>query len=784
MLGSAPRVEGDGRGIREVRDALLEQRRLRGRRFCDEYTDAVDGWLTELFSVSVRYAGRTNEKGIALVAVGGYGRRELCPGSDLDLLLVHDRVKGIAKLADALWYPIWDAGLNVDHSVRTIKETLGVVDADFRSALGLLSARHVAGDENLARAAAAEVRARWSAKPRATLKRLRDAMELRWFQHGELAFLLEPDVKLSRGGLRDVDCAYAAAIAAPVVVPFLEDPRFEHARDELLAVRVALHATTGRARDRLQIDDQDAVARRLGFADADELLPGVSAAARRIAWVTDQIWQRIAAWQAAPRRVAPDTPVAAGIALHAGELALDGTVDPAVDSALALRLAATSARTGLPIAASALTRLEADGMAPAEPWPSSTRDAFVDLLGCGHAAVPLLETLDHLGVLSRYVGEWQAVRSKPQRNVYHRYTVDRHSFEAAAEASLLMRDVHRPDLLLVAALFHDIGKGYPGDHSTVGRDLVRTIAERMGFDAADVDTLVALVGEHLLLPDTATRRDLGDPATIEMVADRVGSIGTLELLHALTRADSIATGPAAWSSWKESLLEELVVLTRAHLAGERVEATPPEPTAEQRLMMKAGTLNLVAEGTELTVVAPDRTGLLAINSGALAVNGLAVRAATGLSEDGMAVEVFDLDFKGRRTEPDWGAVRNDLQQAFDDPAGIRARLAALASASRLPARPGAAKPAEPRVLFDNEATPRATILEVRAPDGIGVLAHIAWALASTSCDIRVVRALTLGHEVVDTFYVTDGATGEKITDPSRLAAIAREILSELGSLPA
>jgi [protein-PII] uridylyltransferase len=776
-------VERDGRGIREERAALLEQPRLRGRRFCDDYTAAVDDWLAELFSGAVRYAGRTNEKGIALVAVGGYGRRELCPGSDLDLLLVHDRVKGIAKLADALWYPIWDAGMSVDHSVRTVKETLEVVDADFRSALGLLSARHVAGDEKLAGTAAREVRTRWAAKPRKTLERLRNAMELRWFQHGELAFLLEPDVKLSRGGLRDVDCAQAAAIAAPVVTPFLEDPRFEEAANDLLAIRVALHATTGRARDRLLLEDQDAVARRLGYADADELLPGVAAAARRVGWATDQIWRRIETWQAGTRKVATQTPVAAGIALHAEELALDGTVDPAADSALALRLAATSARTGVPIAASALARLESDAVAPSEPWPDATRDAFVDLLGCGHAAVQLFETLDHLGVLGRYIREWQAVRSKPQRNVYHRYTVDRHSFEAAAEASLLTRDVHRPDLLLVAALFHDIGKGFPGDHSATGQELMRAIVERMGFDSSDIDTLVTLVGAHLLLPDAATRRDLGDPATIETVAGRVGSTETLELLHALTRADSIATGPAAWSAWKESLLEELVALTRAHLAGERVEATPPEPSPKQRELMKDGTLKVVAEGTQLTVVSPDRTGLLAITAGAIAVNGLAVRSATGLSEANMAVEVFDLDFMGRHTEPDWDALRADLQHALDDPASLRARLATAGSASRLPVRPGAAKAPEPRVLFDNDATPRATIVEVRAPDGVGVLSHIAWALAGTACDIAVVRALTLGHEVVDTFYVTDGPTGSKLTDPARLGAIEREILNELGALP-
>jgi [protein-PII] uridylyltransferase len=777
MVVSAPRVGQTAEGIREVRAALLAQRRLRGRRFCDEYTAAVDDWLEKLFAAAAREAGRSDAAGFALVAIGGYGRRELCPASDLDLLLIHDGIKGIARIADALWYPIWDAGLNIDHSVRTIKETVGVVDSDLRSALALLTARRIAGDERLADDVIAKTRDRWVAKPRVTLERLRTAVDERWFQHGELAFLLEPDVKLSRGGLRDLDCAHAAALAAPVVAPFLEDPRLDEAGNELLALRVALHATTGRRRDRLLLEDQDAVARRLGFADADELMPGVAAAARRIAWATDQVWRRIETWLAGPRASTLGRPVAAGIAMHGEELALDGTVDPGADSALALRLAATSARSGLPIGAAALATLETDAAAPPEPWPAATRNAFVDLLGAGHAAVPLFETLDHLGVLGRYVREWQAVRSKPQRNAYHRYTVDRHSFEAAAEATLIARDVHRPDLLLVAALFHDLGKGFPGDHSTTGEGLMRTIAERMGFDEPDVDTLVRLVGNHLLLADTAMRRDLSDPATIEMVADRVGTIETLELLDALTRSDSIATGPAAWSAWKETLIEELVAKTRGHLVGVRQDQAAPEPTAEQREVMKERSLRLVPDGTRLTVVAPDRTGLLAIVAGALAVSGLAVRAATGLSEGGMAVEVFDLDFMGR--QPDWMRLEADLERAFEDPEGLRARLADLGRTDRLPMRPGAAKTPEPRVLFDNEATPRATIVEVRAPDGVGVLSRIARALAGSGCDIGVVRALTLGHEVVDVFYVTDGPSGNKITEQERLSVLERRILDEL-----
>ena len=780
MVMTAPGSDVGTGGIRQIRAALLGQRRLSGRRFCDVYTAAVDGWLIELFTAAVRGAGREDATGIALVAVGGLGRRELCPGSDLDLLLVHDSVKGIAQVADALWYPIWDAGLNMDHSVRTVRETAAVADADLRTALSMLNGRLLAGDERLARLASDEVHTRWITRPRETLDRLRVALEERWFQHGELAFLLEPDVKLSRGGLRDLECVRAASLAAPVVAPHLDDPRLDEAGDALLDVRVALHATTGRRSDRLLLEEQDAVARRLGFADADELLPEVAAAARRVAWATDQAWRRIDSWLAAPRRSAPDRSVTAGVVLRDEELTFDSAADPGADGALVLRLAAASARTGVPIAASTLALLGSEAAAPSDPWPPLTRDAFVDLLGCGHAAVPLLETLDHIGVLGRYVREWQAVRARPQRNLYHRYTVDRHLFESAAEATLLARDVHRPDLLLVAALFHDLGKGFPGDHSEVGEGLMRSIATRMGFAAADQETLARLVGNHLLLADTAMRRDLSDPATIEMIANRVGTIEELELLGALTRADSIATGPAAWSGWKEALVEELVIRVRAYLAGERAEAPTPAATEAQRSMMGGGRLQLSMDETRLTVVAPDRRGLLAIVAGVLAVNGLAVRAATGLSEAGMAVEEFELDLAGRA--PDWTRVESDLSRALDDPEAVRARLAELSRAGRLPTRPGAAHTPEPRVLFDNDATPRATIVEVRAPDGIGVLSRIARALAANGCDIGVVRALTLGHEVVDTFYVTDGTSGAKVTAADRLEAIERAVLAELGGL--
>lgn len=761
----------DVSSFRDVRASLLSDGRLRGRRFCEAYSDVVDEWLSAQFNAAV--SGETTS-GVVLISIGGHGRRELAPASDLDLLLIHDRRRDVGRIADALWYPIWDAGFNLDHSVRTLRQTKDVVLRDIKSALSLLNGRVVAGDPRLGSATLGQARELWKHKPRESLARLRENLEDRWTRHGELAFLLEPDVKLSRGGLRDFEALLAAGIAAPLVAEYLADPRTDTAHDELLDVRVALQATTQRRGDRLILEEQDAVARRLGLADADELLPRVAAAARRIAWTTDLVWSHI--WSSFAKRVNNVRTIEPGLAIRGRQLVLDGTIDPRRDTALALRAAAASARMNVPLSATTISKLEAHAGSPPDPWPDQTRDALLELLGCGHPAVPLLETLDHIGVLGRYVKEWALVRSRPQRNVYHRFTVDRHLYEAVAEASNFTRDVRRPDLLLVAALLHDIGKGLPGDHTDNGVRLVSAIGRRMGFDAPDVSVLVSLVRNHLLLPETATRRDLGDPATIEAVAARVGTIEELELLEALTKADSLATGPTSWTEWKANLIGELVLKTKAFLRGEPDLSPPLALTEEQRTLMRRGKLHVLVEGQKVSVAAPDRRGLLATVAGVLAANGLSVRAATGLSEQGMAIEVYDVDVTGR-SALDWSAIKSDIARAFEDAAFLESKLRQREKSQHVRRTIQAAVPAPPRVLFDNESTPRATIVEVRAPDGVGTLSKIAGALTAEGCDIDVVRALTLGREVVDTFYVA--RAGRKIDAVSDLARIEAAILGRL-----
>ena len=331
-----------------------------------------------------------------------------------------------------------------------------------------------------------------------------------------------------------------------------------------------------------------------------------------MSWVADEVWHRVDLAQASSLSLLGwrSRSRAPGLVIRAGEVFLDASVDPASDPQSALKVALLAAQKDARPARSTLSRL-VERLAPMpEPWPDDARRRFVDLLACGRDALPVIEALDQVRLWERMIPEWQPVRSRPQRNAYHRYTVDRHLLEATANAAALQYRTDRPDLLLVGTLLHDIGKGYPGDHTEVGIDLVRTIAARMGFDAADQDVLVDMVRYHLLLPDVATRRDLSDDATISHVAQEVGSTLLLDLLYSLTEADSLATGPAAWGTWKAGLVRELVHRTDQVLLGASADVmTESEfPTDEHRELLAAGRTVVRGRDTTLLAVAPDRPG--------------------------------------------------------------------------------------------------------------------------------------------------------------------------------
>lgn len=737
-------------------------------------TALTDDWLSALFAAS-----GAAKVGASLVALGGHGRRELSAGSDLDLLLLHPG-NAIADVADKLWYPIWDSGLRLDHSVRTTPEARRLASSDLRVMLGLLDARLVAGSPEPVERLSSSVLADWRALAARRLGELAVSVETRREQFGELAYLLEPDVKEAYGGLRDLTVLRAISASWVTDAPH---ERLAPAKSLLLDVRDALHRVTPRPTDRLAKQEHGPVAEVLGYSEPDDLLRAIAAAGRTVSVISEATWYAVhRVTRARPllgftrlnARGPKRTPLAEGVVLQDGEAVLAAEARPDRDPVLMLRAAAVAAQRGIRLSHHALSRLAAESAPMPVPWPPAARDAFVSLLGAGKAMIPVWESLDQAGVIGELLPHWEVIRSAPQHNPVHRHTVDRHLLEAAVQATELTRAVARPDLLLVAALLHDVGKGRIGvPHSELGAKLVADIGAHMGFSAEDCEVLVNLTRNHLLLSETATRRDLSDPATISAVVNVVRDAQFLELLDALTQADAIATGPLAWTPWKRSLVGDLVYRVRGELAG----ATVPEPPllTDVQLSLAAGPgvrvlMQQHDSGWEIAVGAPDRVGLLGQVAGVLAMHRLAVRSALTVSVHDRAVEVWQVEpLFG--DPPEVERLREDIRRALAGHLDVSARLA-----RREAENDGTGiQTSPPRVEVVHGASARATVLEVRAHDAPGLLHRIGMAIAQTGTDITAARVATLGSEVVDVFYVVD-RRGEPL--PSELAAAVVESVSD------
>jgi len=746
-----------------------------GVQFCAALSELTDELLRALFNDAVKNIGIT--KDIALIAVGGYGRGELAPYSDLDLLLLHKNVKKVDDFASALWYPLWDLGLKVGHAVRTPKETRQLGETDLDTATALVTARFITGDESLANDCINDAREWWRKRGRDSLRDLHARVLARHATAGEVAFLLEPNLKEGLGGLRDIH-ALLWAIDAGLPLSGGDKQELKRSNEVLLTSRVALHINAQRLGDVLRLEDQDAVAARIGSHDADALMAQVSTAARSIAWIADEAWARIdppANANELPRRIAP------GVEMRGGEVHLESDADPATDPTLVLRVATAAARLGARIDRASLNRLGEETPVWPDPWPAGASDDLVALLLEGERAIPVLEAIDQRDLITKVLPEWAPVRSKPQRNAYHRFTVDRHLWQTVANAAALVDTVSRADLLMLGALFHDIGKGYPGDHTEVGIEMFAYIGPRIGLSQEDTEIVSSLIQHHLLLADTATRRDLSDDATITGVASQIKSSVALDLLRALTEADSKATGVSAWSDWKAGLVYELTERVHHVLGGGDVRDVIWKlfPDAEVLEMMAEGRFAVCTTEDSITVVSPDRPGTFSKVAGVMALHGLDVLGAEAHSDEreaetAMAASEFRvLPPKDRPIE--WARIVDSLERALKNQMALEARLAERAETYKVRRVRTAVAPADPTVRFDNAASSNSTLLEVRAPDRVGILYSITKTIADTGLDIRHARVQTLGNEVVDTFYVRT-TDGQKVTDPVHQSEVERAIL--------
>jgi [protein-PII] uridylyltransferase len=723
-----------------------------------ERTHAAD----ELCARAFTQAG-CPDVGVALVAVGGYGRRELAPFSDLDIVLVHDAAVPTGDWASDIWYPLWDSGSTIDHSVRTLDEVLEQSAEDLRVATGMLDVRHLAGDPNLTLRLRTAVLTQWRRDARTRLEELRTLVSGRRRVTGELAHASVPDLKESGGGLRDATVLKALVASWLVDVPHAD---LERSRVALLDVRDALHTVAGRATDRVAPEFWDDIAHILGLSDADAAQVHTRRLARRLTHLSRLTWRRAEAVQRRPNVVGQRRPrlepIAPGVAVSYEEVVLDRGARPADDPLLLLRAATEAAERDLVLAPTAAARLVRESARLPDPWPVEARGLFVRLLAAGPGLLAVWETLDETGALELVLPEWERVRLLPHASAVHRFTVDRHLVETCIEASSLIRRVKRPDVLMVSALLHDIGKGQLTEHCVAGAPIARQIAERLGFTPREVELIGNLVRWHLLLPDTATTRDPDDPASIELVTSKVADREELELLAALTEADARATSEKAWTRWRASLTDTLVRRAAASLADEPApddEATEIEIPA--RVQADPSAVSVVAvdgsDGAQVTVVSGDRIGLLADAAATLALQKVSVRAARAWTQDGFGVSVWDV----AETGLDDILLRQRMEAILDGRIDAAERLRRV-KPSKL----------EPTVAVRPDASPRATVIEVRSADRPGLIHTVCAALAQMDVSVRSAHVSTLGPQAVDVFYVQEASAGALSDERAASAAHA------------
>jgi [protein-PII] uridylyltransferase len=752
-------------------------------------TECVESALVELYA---EMGGPAS--GAALAAVGSLARQELGPRSDIDLVLLHDGKSSakIKTLAHDLWYPLWDARIRVDHAVRTPAECAEIAGRELSAGVGLLDLRVVTGDTELVKGARTALLESWRGNARKRLPELLASLDERLATFGDAAYLLEPDLKEARGGFRDVSMLRALAAS------WLTDRPHVGVRgpyQRLLDVRDALHLTSGRTLDRLIFSETEAVAARLGYGEADDLRREVSLAARRIGQAVDLTVR--AARQALPQRRVlsfvkrerkPSYVQAEhGLIISSGEVGL-GRTTSASDPLVGLRAGALAAQRGLVLSPVTADNLGKQGQSPPTPWPETCRDALLDMLSTGSQVVPVWEALDLAGCISRWIPSWQPIRARPQHNPVHRHTVDRHLVQTVAEAQPHLTRVDRPDILLLACLFHDIGK-LPGTgvhHAARGAPIAREAVEAIGLNESDAALVEHLVRHHLTLAGLATKRDHADPATLNALVEAVqGRADILELLRCLTEADARAAGPAAWSPWRAQLISSLSSHAEGLLAdqGPRVDVTHLVDLGLARSVELDGRPRIRVESQpgalQLVIAATDRLGLFSDTAGLLASHSVQVRSAVLHTVEGVAVNTWRVDKQLPTDLPDTAYLVKQLIRLESGETGI------LTPVQRREARAhGSGTVSQPHVALIRDASETAAVVEVRTGDRAGLLYALGRSLSDIRLSIRSAHISTLAGQAIDTFYVTEADGSPPSTARTQEAVDALTAAAGIPAAPA
>jgi [protein-PII] uridylyltransferase len=797
----------------------------------------------------------------ALVALGGYGRRELFPFSDIDLMILyHPKMKKqIAGVTDAVLYPLWDTGMEVGHGVRTVAESISHAREDYFFLVALLDARLICGSEHLFNELLQAYRKRYVDGHREKfVEKMKVHRQSRRERFGSHSYLLEPHIKEGRGGMRDIQAMMWTArvvfglntlddIQGAGLLLDEEKKAFVEARSTLVRLRCHLHLMSKRKTDQLYFEQQEDVARLFnyhtsgGVRGVELFMRDTYSALQTISVVTDLFFDHVdeVLGLAGKSKMVADRVIESGIEIKTGRVHLTASRSQLVAKPQTLiRVFLAMSRTGLPMhhrSRKVLSELIGLITDKERTSPRFAKTFFTLLLEAKDIAM-VLATMLETGVLTACVPEFANITSLAQHDLYHIYTVDRHSLQAVAELHSLVasgggavQKIKEMKVLYLAALLHDIGKGSGRDHSLEGAALAGEIGQRFCLTKEECDTLTFLVRYHLFIPENALRRDLNDAIFIKRCAETIGDLSRLAMLYLLSVADSKATGPSAWSDWKATLMEELYLKICPYLEHgphEIHDATVHEEQGVEwlreqiRLQLKgAGELKIdpetlstdyilsfspqviaghvltlgdnfqrirqksliVAEkGDEswsLLIMTKDRPGLLAKICGVMALNNLSVvKAQIFTWKDGTVVDVIDVRSTNGLSfaEKDWKALNDQLDLAIEHRMGLSHRLYSKLS-STYSRRKQMVGDVASKIVFDNESSDTYTVIEVYAADLPAQLYHITQAMADFGLNIHKAYIATEVEQLIDVFYVLD-SRGQKLVDEGFVKEVTEGIL--------
>ncbi len=822
---------------------------------------AVDEYIINCFQQSdVKDCGQD----VALVALGGYGRRELFPFSDIDLMILYrPEIKDqIERITDVVLYPLWDTGLEVGHGVRTVEESLAQAEKDYFFLVALLDARLIHGSTELYDELLEAYRRRFVEGQREDfVEKMKGHRQSRRERYGSHSYLLEPHIKEGRGGMRDIQ---AMLWTAEMVFGLqglegieeagllIEDEKrdFLAARDILVRLRTFMHFFSKRKNDQLYFEQQSDVAAAFGYKTRDGILGvehfmrDVYGALQKISMITDLFFDHVDEVLGLAGRggLVDDKVIETGIEVKMERVHLTASrsMIEAKPQTL-LRVFLAMARTGLPLHHRTRKIIAGSVNLITEKVCASPRlsKTFFAILLEAKDVFLVLETMLETGMLTACVPEFAKISTLAQHDLYHIYTVDRHSLQAVAEVQKLIgawtvvaQNVRSMRVLYFAALLHDIGKGSGRDHSLEGAGLVDQIGARFLLSDQEQEALVFLVRYHLFMPENALRRDLNDGVFIKRCAETIGDLDRLSMLYLLSVADSKATGPSAWSDWKGSLLEEMYQKVYPYLdMGQHGvhdvsahEEQGVEWLREQLRILLKGELDLrvdvgtlgadyilsfspedvvrhvltqrdnyqllrqralvVAEEAEdawqLLIMTVDRPGLLAKICGVMALNSLTVvRAQIFTWADGTVVDVIDVRSTDGLSfaEKDWESLNQQLDLAIEHRMGLSHRLYRKLSSSYSRRAQEIGEIAS-KVVIDNKSSENYSVIEVYASDLPGQLYHITQAMADFGLNIHKAYIATEVEQLIDVFYVLD-SQNQKLFDEDFRQEVTQGILHSI-----